>query len=162
MEEAKVVFEALDRSGIAYRLVEHEAAYTVEDMDRFGLKAYGEIPKNLFLRDAAGKKHFLVVLRGDKTADLRALRAQLGTSALSFASEERLSKYLGLVKGAVTPFGVLNDEDRLITVVFDRDLTGLPSVGFHPNRNTATVFLPFADALRVVEGHGNAVLYATI
>lgn len=63
----------------------------------------GSVCKNLFLRDAKGRQHFLVVLPGDRQADLGALAAALGSSKLSFASEERLMKHLGLTKGSVTP-----------------------------------------------------------
>ena len=89
--------------------------------------------------------------------DLKALRRRLGTSALSFASEDRLKRLLGLEKGAVTPLGILNDEARAVEVLFDRDLAGLPALGVHPNRNTATVFLPLADLESLIRSHGNAV-----
>ena len=80
--------------------------------------------KNLFLRDAKGKRHFLVVLDKDKRADLKALQEQLSCSKLSFASEERLKKHLGLSRGSVTPLGILNDAQGMVELVFDRDLIG--------------------------------------
>ena len=67
-------------------------------------------------------------------------------------------KLLGLTAGSVTPLGVLNDEERKVTVFLDRDFfeeSGL--IGVHPNDNTATVFLSFADLHRIIEEHGNAV-----
>lgn len=76
--------------------------------------------KNLFLRDAKGKRHFLVVLDKDKRADLKALQEQLSCSKLSFASEERLKKHLGLSRGSVTPLGILNDAQGMVELVFDR------------------------------------------
>ena len=94
--------------------------------------------------------------------DLKALRRRLGTSALSFASEDRLNRLLGLEKGAVTPLGILNDEARAVEVLFDRDLAGLPALGVHPNRNTATVFLPLADLESLIRSHGNAVSFVDI
>ena len=124
--------------------------------------ADAEIAKNLFLRDARGKRHFLVVLCSCKAVDLKALRGQLGTSALSFASEDRLKRFLGLEKGAVTPLGILNDEARAVEVLFDRDLAGLPSLGVHPNRNTATVFLAFSDLESLIRSHGNCVSFVAI
>ena len=72
----------------------------------------GEVCKNLFLRDSAGKRHFLVTIPNDKKAPLKILQQKLGTSRLSFASETRLARYLKLHKGEVTPFGILNDEGR--------------------------------------------------
>ena len=101
--EIRKVLDVLDNAGIRYRMVSHDPVYTIEEMERLHLDADAEIAKNLFLRDARGKRHFLVVLCSCKTVDLKALRGQLGTSALSFASEDRLKRFLGLEKGAVTP-----------------------------------------------------------
>ena len=157
MEAIRKALGALDAAGIPYRLVEHEAVLTIGALDRLHLENGGVVAKNLFLRDARGRRHFIVVLPGHKSADLKALRARLGTSALSFALEERLMRFLGLEKGAVTPLGVLNDEERAVEVVFDRELADLPSIGVHPNRNTATVFLAFADLEALVRVHGNPV-----
>ena len=143
-------------------MVSHDPVYAIEEMEHLHLDADALIAKNLFLRDARGKRHFLVVLAKDKVVDLKALRRRLGTSALSFASEDRLNRLLGLEKGAVTPLGILNDEARAVEVLFDRDLAGLPALGVHPNRNTATVFLPLADLESLIRSHGNAVSFVDI
>ena len=89
-------------------------------------------------------------------ADLKALGGRLGVR-LSFASEERLEEHLGLTRGSVTPFGVLNDEARAVTVLLDAGLWELPLVGVHPNENTATVVLSPDDLERVVREHGGPV-----
>ena len=160
--ESRTVLDVLENAGIRYRMVSHDPVYTIEEMERLHLDADALIAKNLFLRDARGKRHFLVVLAKDKVVDLKALRRRLGTSALSFASEDRLKRLLGLEKGAVTPLGILNDEARAVEVLFDRDLAGLPALGVHPNRNTATVFLPLADLESLIRSHGNAVSFVDI
>ena len=160
--EIRKVLDVLENAGIRYRMVSHDPVYTIEEMERLHLDADVLIAKNLFLRDARGKRHFLVVLAKDKVVDLKVLRRRLGTSALSFASEARLKRLLGLEKGAVTPLGILNDEARAVEVLFDRDLAGLPALGVHPNRNTATVFLPLADLESLIRSHGNAVSFVDI
>jgi len=96
------------------------------------------------------------VVRQEKSVDLKSLGQQLGIR-LSFASEERLAKYLNLTKGAVTPLGVLFDESRHVEVLIDEDFMGEPSVGVHPCDNTASVFLAFDDLLRLLRSHGNPV-----
>lgn len=158
----RIVFDTLHLMAIPYKMVEHEPAYTIEDIDRIDLSSYGEVPKNLFLRDEKGKRHFLVVVQKDKTVDLKSLRERLGTTRLSFGSPERLLKYLKLTKGSVTPFGVLNDENSEVEVVFDNTLCDKTSLGFHPNDNSATVFLSFGDIKKVVETHGNKIAYVSI
>lgn len=152
----------LEEQGIHYKLVEHPAVKTVEEMDRMGLSHDGVIAKNLFLRDAKGKRHFLVILRGNRQVDLKELQQRLEAAKLSFASEDRLKKYLGLERGAVTPFGVLNDDESGVEVYIDKDLEGAPAVGFHPNDNTATLFLSLADMVRIVKEHGNTVKFIDV
>lgn len=143
-------------------MVLHDPVYAIEEMEPLHLDADAEIAKNLFLRDAQGKRHFLVVLCSCKALDLQALRGKLGTSALSFASEDRLKRFLRLEKGAVTPLGILNDEARSVEVLFDRDPTGLPSLGVHPNRNTATVLLAFSDLESLIRNYSNSVSFVAI
>jgi Ala-tRNA(Pro) deacylase len=101
----------LDDLKIACEIDCHEPVYTIEAMVAPGLDKKGEIVKNLFLRDAPGKRHFLVLLQKDKTADLKDIRAKLGCPALSFASEDRLARYMKLTKGAVSPHGQFSDID---------------------------------------------------
>ena len=150
----------LDEQGIPYEKMEHKAVFTMEEMDEVGISAKGGVVKNLFLRDGKGKNHFLVVVPEEKRVNLTDLSAQLCASKLSFASAERLEKYLGVVQGAVSPLGVLNDQNHVVEVVFDKDLTHSPKVGVHPNDNTATVWLSFKDLKKLIEGLGNPISYA--
>lgn len=150
----------LDEKKIAYEWMDHQAVFTMEEMDAAGITEKGDVCKNLFLRDAKGKKHFLVVLPEEKRPDLGKLAEQIGSTKLSFASAERLEKYLGMAQGSVSPFGILNDEGRQVTVVFDRDLSTKPTVGVHPNDNTATVWLKFRELEGLIKEAGNPVKFA--
>ena len=142
---------------IPFEWVEHKAVYTIEEMEELGLESMDEIAKNLFLRDQKGKRHFLIVIRADKQANLKELGEKLGIGKLSFASEERLEKYMKLKKGAVTPLGVLNDEDCAVEVFFDEDFVGMEKIGVHPNDNTASVYLKTEDLLGIIREHGNTL-----
>ena len=162
-ESRNAVLEKLDQMGILYEMIGHPAAYTVEDMDRIGFDEKVTVCKNLFVRDQKKKpSHWLVVVHKDKRADLDSLAEQLGTKHLSFASADRLKRYLGLSQGEVTPLGVLNDVNHEVTVVFDRDIIGNMHLGVHPNDNTATLILSFDDILKVVKQNGNPVRYITV
>lgn len=99
--------------------------FTTDDMQAFGIGARGQILKNLFLRDAKGKRHFLVVTASEKKADLDALREALGSTRLSFGSAERLMRCLHTTQGSVSPFAVLHDRDNAVEVVFDKALAAL-------------------------------------
>lgn len=157
MTQREMVLQRLDELGISYELDEHPAVFTIEEMKRLGIDQKGEVCKNLFLRDAKGRRHFLVTVPGECRVDLAALQQQLGSTRLSFASAERLSRYLGLHQGEVTPLGILNDQERAVEVVFDRCLERYPRLGVHPNDNTATVWLTFSEIRRVVEANGNRI-----
>jgi len=156
------VLEVLHVLDIEYQLMNHPAAFTVEDMDKMDMNRFGEGCKNLFLRDDKGRRHFLVVLAKDKMADLKSIQAQLGCSRLGFASEERLYKYLKLHKGEVTPLGIINDRDALVEVVIDNDLVGKTKLGVHPNDNTATVWISFDALKKIIEHNGNKIHFAAI
>lgn len=158
MGQKEKIYELLERAGIHYERIEHPAVYTIDEMD--ALEVFKDIPwvaKNLFLRDEKGRRHFLMVVDKDRKVDLKAIRAKLGTSNLSFASEERLMKHLQLTKGSVTPLGIFNDEERKVEVVFDRSLEGRECIGVHPNDNTATILLSYADLYHVIQTHGNQI-----
>lgn len=162
MDKQQKVFQKLDELNIKYEIINHPAVFTIEEMDDLGIGDHGDICKNLFLRDAKGKRHFLVVLNKDKQANLKSIAQQIGCTALSFASEERLSKYLKLSKGSVTPLGVINDENCSVEVVFDRDLIEKEKLGVHPNENTATIWISFNSLKKLIEYNGNKIDYVTI
>ena len=154
------LYAYLDGMGISYEVEEHAPVFTIDEMWELGIK--GSVCKNLFLRDAKGRQHFLVVLPGDRQADLGALAAALGSSKLSFASEERLMKHLGLTKGSVTPLAVIQDPDHTVQVLLDESLTGMDRLGVHPLVNTATLWISGADLLRFVRSCGNPVKIVSI
>ena len=149
MDKKQICYDLLEELKIEYKKVEHEAVYTCEEMDRLHLNDYGIVLKNLFLRDGKGKKHFLVVFKGEKEVNLKELGENIG-SRLSFASEERLLKYLNLTKGSVTPLGVYFDKEHEVEVYFDDELSEDDIVGVHPFENTATIYLRFGELKSIV------------
>ena len=159
MENRQKVYAYLDNLGISYKVSEHPAVYTIEEMEKLDLDKLGGIVKNLFLRDNNGKRHFLVLMRQDKKVDLKGLQGKIDSKALKFASADRLEKYLGLEKGAVSPLGIINDQDRAVEVIIDNDLKKFDLLGVHPNDNTATVWLSFPDLEKVLRDHGNLILF---
>jgi Ala-tRNA(Pro) deacylase len=151
------VYAFLATLGISFTRFAHPPVFTVEEAERY----WADIPavhcKNLFLRNAKGTRHYLVVLGHTKKADLKALSARLGDDRLSFASPDRLMRFLHLTPGAVSPFGLIHESAREVIVVLDADLAGTERIGFHPNVNTATITLPTMDFLRFLEARGNVV-----
>ncbi|MCI8294239.1 MAG: prolyl-tRNA synthetase associated domain-containing protein [Hespellia sp.] len=150
------IFRLLDNQGISYKLAAHEAVYTIDELDMLELENADSIAKNLFVRDDKKRQYFLVVLNKKKRIDLKRLQAQRNTRRLSFASEADLDKFLGLTKGEVTPFGILNDLEHRVTVLVDSDFRG-GEIGVHPNENTATVWLQINALFQLIKQFGNIV-----
>jgi len=144
-EKEQKVYKTLNKLDIPYVRHEHPPVYTVEEAEQHWENITGAHCKNLFLRNKKGNRHYLVVLESSKRADLKALEKQLGEDRLSFASPERMMRYLGLEVGAVSPFGLINDTQKEVQVIIDQDLKDAESINFHPNVNTATVGLSFLD-----------------
>lgn len=162
MNNRENIFEKLKTLEITYELVEHAPAFTMDEYNALGFNPNDEICKNLFLHDYKGARHMLVVLKGSKHADLGLIRDEVESSKLSFASDERLAKYLDVKKGSVSPLGLINDETGAIEVYFDEDLKDAVRLGFHPNDNTATVFLSFQDVQKYIESTGHTVHFIKV
>ena len=156
----KNALEWLAANSIAYEMLEHEAVFNMEDMDKAGITAKGDVCKNLFLRDKNGKKHYLVVCPEEAQVDLADIGTQLMSTKLSFASAERLEKYLNVVQGCVSPLGVINDANHEVVVAFDKKLQG-GRMGIHPNDNTATVWVQTAELEKAIKALGNKLVYVT-
>lgn len=154
----QAVLNFLDREKIEYQLTEHDPVYTMEDMVNLGLDRYGTLCKNLFIRSASGKQHFLVLANSNTRINLKELGVKLGAGKVSFASPERLQKYLGVEAGCVSPFGVLNDAEHEVVVVFEKSLADQEKIGVHPNEHNATLWLSFEDLVAAIEKIGNRVL----
>jgi Ala-tRNA(Pro) deacylase len=151
------VLEALDALGIAYVRHEHPPVATVEEAEKHWAGLKGTHCKNLFLRNYKGNRHYLVIAPVTRGIDLRRLNAELGEDRLSFASAERLKRWLGVEPGSVSPFGLLNDETHHVQVVCDQALRSSAALGFHPNVNTATLEIALADFERFLSSRGNTV-----
>ena len=154
MEE---VLNTLKKLDIHYELVNHKAVYTIEDMNNLNKEIFkgAEICKNLFLRDQKGKRHFLVVLCSEKKADMTKIQEQALSTRLSFASSERLMKYLKLEPGHVSPMGLMNDEEKKVEVLIDRDLKDKPLLAVHPNTNEASILITYEDLMKFIKAMGN-------
>src|SRR5579862_1828578 len=110
------LFARLDAWGLGHRTVEHAPVFTVEEAKAHRGTLPGHHIKNLFLRNKK-EAMWLVVALEDRAIDLRRLGEVLGAGRLSFGSPERLSKYLGVEPGSVTPFAVINDTAHQVTLV---------------------------------------------
>ena len=157
MEQKQLVYDKLSEMKIPYNAIEHEAVFTIEEMKKLDFPEGCAVAKNLFLRDAKGKRHFLLATHHDQSIDLKSLGEKFGSTKLSFASDERLSKYLGVTKGAVSPLGLLNDSESAVEFYIDEALRSCNMLGVHPNDNTATVFIDCSDLIKLIQSTNHKV-----
>jgi Ala-tRNA(Pro) deacylase len=151
------VYDYLKQLGLSYEVHKHPPVFTVEEAAQYRSDIeYGE-SKNLFLRNKKGSKHYLVTVAASKSVDLKKLGETMGEK-LSLASEERLSHYLGLTRGSVSPFGLINDTEKEVTFILDEDLLTYEKLGFHPNINTQTVIVSTEDFKKFLLSTGRELL----
>ncbi len=156
------IYDYLQENSIWHEITEHKAVYNMAELAEVPCPYPEADAKNLFVRDDKKQNYYLITVKGEKRVNLKAFRKAQGTRNLSFASAEDLMERLGLIPGAVTPLGVLNDETRSVKVFLDQDFLQEPGlVGVHPNENTATVWLKAEDLIRIIREHGNEVVTFT-
>ena len=156
------IYQFLAEHNISYERYDHPPVFTCEESNRLcpPMPEYAAKTKNLFLRDKKGRRHFLVTVEAQKRVNVKALQAVLGVEKLSFASEKRLEKYLGLTPGAVTILGVVNDAVGDVEVVVDDAVWNADAVCCHPLVNTSTLVISKVNIKRFLEitGHDVRVL----
>ena len=156
------VYDFLTSRGIEYEVTEHGAVFNMEEMSHVELPHPEADAKNLFVRDDKKRNYYLITVKGDKRVDLKKIREGHGTRPLSFASENDLMSLLGLIPGAVTPLGILNDSEKKVKFFLDEEFVNDGLIGVHPNDNTATVWLKTTDLIDIITEHGNEVEAVTI
>lgn len=161
-DKEKQVYSILDKLNIPYTIYEHFPVFTIEEAMELNISTSAEHCKNLFVRNRKGDEHFLVILDERKKVDLKEMAKHINSTSLSFASEERLLKFLGLTPGSVTPFGLINDVEKHVTVLIDKDLDQAKNICFHPSVNTVTIEISFEDFNKYLRWCGNKVLYVQI
>lgn len=141
------LFQRLEALGITVTTHRHAAVFTVDE----ARAVHGAIPggraKNLFVRDKKGTM-WLFSVPADQDVDLKRLAELIGARGrLSFGSDERLMKFLGVTAGSVSPFAVINDAGRQVSVVLERGLFAEEPLNFHPLDNTMTTSIGGGDLL---------------
>lgn len=138
----KDVLTYLNENRIEYKLHKHHAVFTVEEAANHTAHIPGMACKNLLLNDQKKSQFFLLVLPAAKSAKLKTLFPDI---KLSFSSAERVSQKLGLLPGAVSPFGLINNQEKDVQLWIDNLVYQADIVTFHPNQNTATLELNKAN-----------------
>lgn len=154
-------YQYLTEHNIVYEVSEHKAVFNMEEAESLDLPYPECDAKNLFIRDDKKQNYYLITVKGDKRVDLKEFRKQHGLRALSFASPEELSAVMGLIPGAVTPLGILNDVERRVHFYLDKSFIG-GKIGVHPNDNTATIWVQADELMDLIKKHGNTAEFTEL
>jgi len=156
------VYEFLSENNIPFQYYEHEEAGTIEQAEKAWKNITAEKCKNIFFRNHKGNRHYLVILEHKRSLNIHQLEQKLHQGKLTFASEIRLEKYLGVKPGSVSPFGLLNDNENHVYVFIDKQLESAEEISFHPNDNHATLVIKNIDFKKMLALTGNDYEYISL
>lgn len=169
MEREDIVFEYLNGHGIEYECYHHPEGRTIEEAKRWWRDDGSVHCKNIFMRNHKGNQHYLICFHCDHDLDIHDLEHRLkarlaeeglpSPGKLSFASPERMMRYLGLEPGSVSPFGLINDTDHHVHLFLDKVLETAESLSFHPNDCRGTVVISRAEFEKYLSFVGNSYEY---
>ena len=146
------VYDFLDKLGIQYQRIDHEAAMTMEACEEID-RALGDnttICKNLFLCNRQETDFYLLLMPGDKPFKTKDLSAQIHSARLSFAKPEYLEKYLDITPGSVSVLGLMNDSEKKVQLLIDEDVMKEPYFGCHPCINTSSLKFTTEDLMQKI------------
>jgi len=155
MRGQKELYGLLGQLSIEFEYHEHPPLATIEDAKIHWENYNSGRCKNIFFRNHKGDRHYLVVLEHLRQLNIRDLEKRLRQGKLTFASDKRLKKYLGVEPGSVSPFGLINDTEKHVHLFIDEKLKEFDHLTFHPNINTSSLVISSSDFLKFLEYTGN-------
>jgi Ala-tRNA(Pro) deacylase len=156
MRGQQELYALFERLAIHFEYHEHPPLATIEDAKVHWKDYNSGRCKNIFFRNHKGNRHYLVILEHLRQLDIRDLEKRLKQGKLTFASDQRLKKYLGVEPGSVSPFGLINDSDNHVHLFIDEKLIESDRLTFHPNINTASLVVSKSDFLKFLDFTGNS------
>lgn len=146
------VYDFLDKLGVQYQRIDHEAAMTMEACEEID-RALGDnttICKNLFLCNRQETDFYLLLMPGDKPFKTKDLSTQIHSARLSFAKPEYMEKYLDITPGSVSVLGLMNDSEKKVQLLIDEDVMKEPYFGCHPCINTSSLKFTTEDLMQKI------------
>lgn len=151
MEAYPQVAKKLQELGITYDVVEHPPAFTTEQADSYIEGLEGVRTKSMFLTNKKKTQYYLLIMDDQKHLDMEDFKEQVGANRIRMASADSLAEKMQLPAGTVSPFGLLNNDEKDIRVYFDKDIVSEEIMTFHPNTNEKTIFIKTQDLFRFLE-----------
>ena len=148
------VKEYLNSMGIQFKIVEHEPAYTTEEADKY-IEGYdGVRTKTMFICNKKKTNYYMIIMDDSKRLDMNKFKEIVSEKQMKMASEEALKEKLGIEPGMVSPFGLLNNDEKDVKIYMDKQIITEEIMTFHPNDNTKTLFITTKDLFKYFENIG--------
>lgn len=141
------VYDLLDRLGIEYDRIDHEAIFTIEGCNNIDGVLGIHLCKNIFLCNTQKTKFYLLLMPGEKRFVTKDFCKQIVSPRLSFAPAEYMEEYLDITPGSVSVMGLMNDKEHHVQLVIDQDVLKEEYLGFHPCINTSSMRIAMKDLL---------------
>ena len=132
-------YDLLDKLGMVYQRIDHEAAMTMEACAAVDEALGATICKNLLLCNRQCTDFYLLLMPGDKPFKTKELSKQIGSSRLSFAAGEYMEQFLDITPGSLSILGLMNDKDNKVQLLIDEDVLKGEYIGCHPCINTSSL-----------------------
>lgn len=164
MDRSAEILSTLEQWGVEYRITEHEAAMTMEDLTPIEEKLGPRFFRNLFLTNRQKTEFYLLLIVGDKPFRTSEVSKKLGVARLSFGDADTLLEKLDVTPGAVNPMSLLFDPEKKIHLVIDADVLTWERACLHPGVNTKSIAISMADFKSVILpklGHEPTVIEIT-
>ena len=143
-------YDLLDKLGVEYQRIDHEAAMTMEACVEIDKVLDATICKNLLLCNRQNTAFYLLMIPGDKVFKTSVLSKEIGSSRLSFAKPEYMLEYLDITPGSVSVLGLMNDHDHHVELLVDADVLKGEYFGCHPCINTSSLRIKTADLMEKI------------
>ena len=154
MDAYQQVANKLQELEITFDVVEHPPVFTTEQADSYIEGMEGVRTRSMFLTNRKKTQYYLLIMNDKKRLDMDDFKVQVGADQIRMASLDSLAEKMTLPAGTVSPFGLLNNEEKDILVYFDKDIVSEDIMTFHPNTNEKTIFIKSKDLFRFLESIG--------
>ena len=143
-------YDLLDRLGVEYQRIDHEAAMTMEACAAIDAALNTVICKNLLLCNRQCTVFYLLMMPGDKNFKTSILSKEIGSSRLSFAAPEYMEKFLDITPGSLSVLGLMNDNENQVQLLIDEDVLKGAYFGCHPCINTSSLRIATRDLMESI------------
>ena len=152
-------YDLLSKLNIEFHRVDHEHAPSIEACHEVEKVLGALICKNLLLTNRQQTEVYLLMMPGEKPFKTELLAKQIGSTRLSFATEEQMERLLGVTPGSVSVLALMNDVDKQVKLIMDEDLLKDEYIGVHPCLNRSTLRLRTEDVINgIVPATGHSII----